>query len=186
VIRPGPPNVQVHVAGRAGEGIQVSVREQVLQIAGRGGLPGDDLPLIEIFSLPLRQLLLRGSAAVDAAGAGLFGDQLTVKMAGSGSLHLSELSLKHLELRLSGSGTVQATGQCLEQDVLLDGSGSFEGFDLSGIRARIRIPGSGDAQVSVSGELQVSISGSGSVTYRGSPEVREEITGSGTIEPDPG
>ena len=186
VIRPGAPNVMVQAAGRAGERIQVSVRGQMLQINRQGRLPGDDLPLIEVFSPPLRLLTVRGSADVDAAGVGVFGERLLVNMAGAGNLHLSDLALTHLELRLSGSGTVHASGHCLEQILLIEGSGSFDAFDLIGDRATIRIPGSGYAQVSVSRELQVSISGSGSVSYRGSPEVREQITGSGSIELDPG
>ena len=67
------------------------------------------------------------------------------------------------------------------QVVGISGSADYEARDLVTEATRIRISGSGAANVAASAVLDARVSGSGSVRYLGDPEVKSSISGSGKI-----
>ena len=83
----------------------------------------------------------------------------------------------------TGSGNVAITTP-LETDhleVILMGSGNFNGFLLSSQTSQVDIVGSGNCELSVSNHLDATLEGSGSVFYKGNPIILADVQGSGRV-----
>jgi hypothetical protein len=109
-----------------------------------------------------------------------------VTIEGSGDVALEGLQGGALELAISGSGDVHASGSVDALSADVSGSGDLRLYGLAARTARVVISGSGSAEVQASEELVAETSGSGSVRYRGAPpRVRSEVLGSGSVRPAP-
>ena len=113
---------------------------------------------------------------------------LTVKdltgltLAGSGNIRVSNLSTPKLTTKISGSGTITASGTADDQDLDISGSGRYQADQLASKTVNAGISGSGTASVLVSDALDVRISGSGTLTYTGDPtRVTQDVSGSGKL-----
>lgn len=128
-------------------------------------------------------------AAVAAAGSGdvtveaLTTPSLALSLAGANQAHLPRLTTDAFEVRISGSGDVNAAGSAKSITLAIAGSGDA---DLAGLVAddvSVRIAGSGDADVTANKALRVSIVGSGDVRYGGSvTAVATTLAGNGTVK----
>jgi Putative auto-transporter adhesin, head GIN domain len=113
---------------------------------------------------------------------------LTVKdltgltVSGSGNIRVSKLSTTRLTTKISGSGTITASGTADDQDLDLSGSGRYQADQLASKTVNASISGSGTASVLVSDALSARISGSGTLTYAGDPtRVTQDVSGSGKL-----
>jgi Putative auto-transporter adhesin, head GIN domain len=113
---------------------------------------------------------------------------LTVKdltgltLSGSGNIRVSNLSTTELTTKISGSGTITASGTADDQDLDISGSGRYQADQLASKTVNAGISGSGTASVLVSDALDVRISGSGTLTYSGDPtRVTQDVSGSGKL-----
>jgi Putative auto-transporter adhesin, head GIN domain len=113
---------------------------------------------------------------------------LTVKdltgltLSGSGNIRVSNLSTTELTTKISGSGTITASGTADDQDLDLSGSGRYQADQLASKTVNASISGSGTASVLVSDALSARISGSGTLTYAGDPtRVTQDVSGSGKL-----
>ena len=113
---------------------------------------------------------------------------LTVKdltgltLSGSGNIRVSNLSTTRLTTKISGSGTITASGTADDQDLDISGSGRYQADQLASKTVSEGISGSGTASVLVSDALDVRISGSGTLTYTGDPtRVTQDVSGSGKL-----
>ena len=113
---------------------------------------------------------------------------LTVKdltgltLSGSGNIRVSNLSTTRLTTKISGSGTITASGTADDQDLDVSGSGRYQADQLASKTVSAGISGSGTASVLVSDALDVRISGSGTLTYTGDPtRVTQDVSGSGKL-----
>ncbi len=108
--------------------------------------------------------------------------RLALSIGGSGSARLAKLATEALDVRIAGSGDVQAEGSARALKLNIAGSGDAS---LSGVAAddvTVSIAGSGDASVTANKALSVSIAGSGDVTYHGNPPaLKTSIAGSGRV-----
>ena len=105
-----------------------------------------------------------------------------IEIAGSGSATLNGVNVDSFSAKISGSGSIVATGSVKSQDVLISGSGSYNGATLDSQQATVTCSGSGSAVVRVSEALKATVSGSGSVGYMGSPQtIDKHVTGSGSV-----
>jgi hypothetical protein len=87
-----------------------------------------------------------------------------------------------LTLDIEGSGDVEAVGRTQMLNATIEGSGDFNLRGLYARDARVRIDGSGDATVAVSGFLDASVSGSGDIRYAGRPaQISVHRGGSGSV-----
>ena len=100
---------------------------------------------------------------------------------GSAGVMLSGLSAKAFELRVDGSGEVQARGRVDDLELEVDGSADTDLRDLATQNAIVRIDGSGDTQLRVARSLELVLEGSGNVVYRGRPSVSSRLEGSGDV-----
>lgn len=105
-----------------------------------------------------------------------------IRIDGSGSFTGAGLAGAALQLRVAGSGNINASGSVDTVDVVVTGSGDV---DIGGIRARsaaVRIRGSGDVRAYAAQSATVEIAGSGDAHIKGSPPKRNvQRAGSGDV-----
>ncbi len=131
---------------------------------------------------PLSSIAVSGSADVDAGN--VFGNGgIELATSGSGSIRVTELNAKSLEIGISGSGDITVRGTSSELEGSISGSGNLHAVDLAANAAQLEISGSGSATVKAISTLDVSVSGSGEVRYSGKPDLRTSISGSGSVMP---
>ena len=108
-------------------------------------------------------------------------DLTGIAVSGSGSVRVSNLMTNSLTTKISGSGTITASGGVNDQDVDISGSGRYQAEQMTSKAVKAQISGSGTASVLASDLLDVKISGSGTLTYSGNPQVTQQISGSGKL-----
>ena len=106
---------------------------------------------------------------------------LALRVDGEADVNLSGLSAKSFELRVDGSGLVQARGRVDDLEMEVDGSAETDLRNLATQNASVRIDGSGDTELRVARSLQLIVEGSGDVTYYGRPAVSSRLEGSGDV-----
>jgi hypothetical protein len=104
-----------------------------------------------------------------------------LRVDGSADVMLSGLSAKAFELRISGSGDVQARGRVDDLQMEVDGSANTNLAGLATQNANVRIDGSGDTELRVARSLVLILEGSGDVIYHGRPAVSSRLEGSGDV-----
>lgn len=105
-----------------------------------------------------------------------------LSLSGLGDVELIDLELDALAVRLSGAGTIDASGSAGRMDINVSGAGSYDSGDLESEVVNINLSGAGNAVVWATESLDVSISGLGNVSYYGDPVVHQSITGLGNIQ----
>jgi hypothetical protein len=123
---------------------------------------------------------INGSADVHVKDL-IEGDQLDVRISGSGDLECHEAVFDQAKISVSGSGDVELNGSSLDLDVSISGSGNLQALNFPVKKAKVALSGSGEAKVDVSDQLDVTVSGSGDVYYQGSPVVTSIVSGSGRV-----
>jgi hypothetical protein len=103
------------------------------------------------------------------------------RLDGSGDLSVAGLAGGALQIRVDGSGDVDAHGRLDALDAAADGSGDLDLSDLVAQSAKVNLSGSGDADVHAVRTLAVALSGSGDVNYAGNPLVTRDLSGSGNV-----
>jgi hypothetical protein len=103
------------------------------------------------------------------------------RLDGSGDLSVAGLAGGALQIRVDGSGDVDAHGRLDALDAAADGSGDLDLSDLVAQSAKVNLSGSGDADVHAVRTLAVALSGSGDVNYAGNPLVTRDLSGSGDV-----
>jgi hypothetical protein len=100
---------------------------------------------------------------------------------GKADVTLSGLSAKTFELRIDGSGDIEARGRVDDFTLEVDGSADSQLADLATQTASVRIDGSGDTELNVHRALELVVEGSGNVIYHGRPAVTSRLEGSGDV-----
>jgi hypothetical protein len=108
-------------------------------------------------------------------------DLSKLQLDGGGDITVTDLQAEDWSLEVNGAGRITVSGEVNRQNVEINGAGSYEAAELKSREATIENSGAGGAVVQVSDLLDVTISGIGSVEYIGDPEVREDISGLGTV-----
>lgn len=111
---------------------------------------------------------------------GIAPEQLDIK--GSSKVIVHQFKGSQLNVKISGSGAVDADGQTQQLNIDVTGSGSFVGAQLVAQKARLNVSGSGNIVAQVKQEVSGSIAGSGSVVVSGNPKNRAVTNeGSGQV-----
>ena len=106
---------------------------------------------------------------------------LRLAVTGSGDV-IGKINVKTLESDVTGSGDIKISGHADNAKIGVTGSGDFSGRSLATINAVVRVGGSGDVAVNVSGSLQANVTGSGDIHYGGNPKnISKSTSGSGDI-----
>ncbi len=107
------------------------------------------------------------------------------RLSGSGKLELSALAQEALDLRISGSGDVRASGSVQDLSLRISGSGSGDFGKLTAKTASVQISGSGNADIAPQDQADIRVSGSGNVQVHGNPKINSHVSGSGRVETVP-
>lgn len=129
----------------------------------------------------LQQLSSRGSGHVKASN--FQGERLTVEASGSGDVVLDGIASRHLLLRLTGSGNIDAAGKGDVLQAEISGAGDIHAERYPVTRAEAKITGSGEIRLDASTHLDAAIEGAGDIRYGGNPTVTRRISGAGRIDP---
>jgi putative autotransporter adhesin-like protein len=108
----------------------------------------------------------------------------TVGVTGPGDVDLGRIDRDTLTVNVEGPSDVKAAGTVDALTVNLEGSGDANLADLQARTAEVNLTGAGDAEVSVSDELDVEIDGAGDVIYHGKPTIRQRVEGAGEVRQD--
>ncbi len=109
-------------------------------------------------------------------------DEIDLKISGSGSIKMQDLSVREIDAVVTGSGDIMLSGAGSpsgEMSATITGSGSIRAEGMPVAEVQVTITGSGSASVHATKELETNITGSGSVLYKGNPLVNANATGSG-------
>jgi hypothetical protein len=125
------------------------------------------------------KISLSGSGSLNSKGR-IKGNNIDLNISGSGDL-VMDLDAPAISTVISGSGSARLSGETESFESRINGSGEVFAFNLLSENTRVKISGSGEAEVYASKQLDIRISGSGDVGYKGNPELKQSISGSGDI-----
>ena len=107
---------------------------------------------------------------------------LNLSLSGSGSMDL-DIKGDVVKVEVSGSGKLGIKGYASSLDALVSGSGSLNAFNCPVEKAKVKVSGSGVAELNVSDNLDAMVAGSGSVKHKGNTKnTVKRVYGSGTVD----
>jgi hypothetical protein len=107
--------------------------------------------------------------------------KLDLGVTGSADIKM-EVDAPEIDADISGSGNIQLNGKTRVFHSTVSGSGDVRAYDLMAEETKVRIAGSGNADVYASVSLDVNVAGSGDVRYKGNGRVSSNIAGSGNVK----
>ena len=91
----------------------------------------------------------------------------SLQIDGVSDVVMEDVAADRLHLQLDGSGSITAAGKVAELEAVITGSGDLKLRGLAAEQCTVRIDGSGDAEVHVTGVLNAEIDGAGDIIYFG-------------------
>ena len=162
--------------------LDIYVSDHTLHIGFKHGYRIDNTHCKAFITMPiLTQLTASGSITGTVSYFDMPGRTMSIDVAGSGDVTARDITVKNLKLKISGSGSFEATGKAQNMTAAISGSGNIKAVGLKTENTAISISGSGFAKVWVTTFLQADISGSGSIWYKGNPVIIPRISGSGRL-----
>src|SRR5579859_2671541 len=109
-------------------------------------------------------------------------DYLSLAVSGNGGMDI-DLKGNNVKTEVSGSGEITMKGYATANDVYISGSGGLNAFTCELESAKVKVSGSGNAEVNVTGKLDATVLGSGTIKHKGNTkEVNKKVYGSGSVE----
>lgn len=103
-------------------------------------------------------------------------------LAGAGNVTLKEVKANDLEMKIAGSGDIDATGTCKTLSLRLAGSGDVNAKDLKCQSVDVKIAGAGDVSTYAAQDFNATIMGAGDINVYGNPKNRNrKVFGAGDI-----
>ena len=124
---------------------------------------------------------IHASGSGDITADGGTGPAFDASLSGSGDLKIARIDSAGVALGTSGSGDIEASGQCTNAKVTISGSGDMKLASLACTNIDIKISGSGDVAARATGIANIRISGSGDVNITGGARCTSRTSGSGDV-----
>jgi hypothetical protein len=150
-------------------------------LVGRRSGPEVRLPAATIYvtAPAIRSTTLAGSGEVSVDR--LTGDAVSATVAGSGDLSVGAISSRTLKGSVAGSGDLVVRGRSEDANLVIAGSGRFDGSGFSAQRANATVAGSGGMSFHSDGSVKATITGSGNVIVSGRASCTQTRIGSGSL-----
>lgn len=129
----------------------------------------------------LTSIDVTGSARVE--GTDFTADTLLLSASGSSSIAISNLTATALDVEGSGSARFELGGSVDDQEVALNGTGTYAAPNLVSRVATVTTDAAAQATVQVTESLNASAGGASSITYLGNPQVQQQTSAAGRITP---
>ncbi len=101
---------------------------------------------------------------------------------GTGSMDV-DLKSEAVRAEVAGSGDLALRGYATTFNALVSGSGSIRGFNCPVESAKVKVAGSGSAELNVSNSIDALVLGSGQIRHKGNTRnAVKKIYGNGTVE----
>lgn len=129
----------------------------------------------------INELMVNGGGKIVSENS-IASDYMSLAVAGSGSIEL-DIKGNNLKTEIGGSGNIILKGYATSNDIQLSGSGNLNAFGCEIENAKIKVSGSGNAELSVTSTLDAIVMGSGNIKHKGNTKsVTKKIYGTGTID----
>jgi len=143
--------------------LEVSVRGGVLHL---GPEPGADLR-------PRREIVVHVESH----------EVVELTASGAASMEVELGWIPELWISLSGASALTAWGEADVQHATLSGASRYDGLDVDGLEADLRLSGASQAWVWARDRLDVEASGASHVRFRGDPWVTARVSGASSVTP---
>jgi hypothetical protein len=129
----------------------------------------------------LNELQVNGNGKIISENS-LAASPLNLSVSGNGSLDV-DIKGDLVKLDVSGSGKIVLKGYATSMDALISGSGDISAFNCPVDAAKIKVSGSGSAELNVTTTIDALVVGSGSIKHKGNTKnATKKVYGSGTVE----
>lgn len=109
-------------------------------------------------------------------------NNLVLAVNGSGSMDV-DIKGDLVKAEVAGSGNLAIRGYATNIDALVSGSGTLNAFTCPVEIAKVKVSGSGSAEVNATNTIDATVLGSGQVKHKGNTKTtQKKIYGSGTVE----
>ena len=182
LIQDGQSTVSAHGRKHTLDQLIVETSDGTLFIESRDR--GSDDLILNLSIRDLRELVSNGRSMVLADSLNV-GD-LTLAGTGAGSFRVLDLEADELQVSGSGGAEFSLSGQVNRHVIDLEGSGDYRAENLISKSVEASISGVANVSLSVVELLDIHVSGAAHVRYIGSPYVSQKVSGTGSVERDPG
>jgi hypothetical protein len=101
---------------------------------------------------------------------------------GNGSMDI-DVKGDIVKAEVTGSGSIALRGYATSLDALISGAGTINGFNCPMESAKVRVSGSGIAELNVTNTIDAIVAGSGLVKHKGNTKnAQKKIYGSGSVD----
>jgi hypothetical protein len=129
----------------------------------------------------IHDVQVNGSGKVIAENS-LASNNLNLSIGGSGSMDM-DVKGDFIKAEVSGSGKMIIKGYASSLEGVVSGSGSIHAFSCPLDKAKIKVSGSGLAELNVTDNIEATVVGSGSVKHKGNTkQATKKVYGSGSID----
>ena len=112
----------------------------------------------------------------------LAANNLVLGVNGSGSMDV-DIKGDLIKAEVSGSGNMALRGYATSIDALVSGSGTINGYTCPMESAKVKVTGSGAAELNVTNTIDATVLGSGQVKHKGNTKnTQKKIYGTGSVE----
>ena len=164
--------------------IETTMDGNILEIDTKEGYWLRPKKQVKIFitSPSFTSVRLSGSGNIISQNKIMGTETIDLALSGSGDIKV-DVDAPSVKAEINGSGNMELKGQAKSFEGSVSGSGDIKAMDLRSEETKIRISGSGDANVYASMRLEVRVAGSGDVKYAGGVQsVSSNISGSGSVK----
>lgn len=129
----------------------------------------------------VNELQVNGSGKIISENS-IASDNLLVAVSGTGSIDL-DLKGSNLTTQLHGAGNITLKGYATHNDVQLAGSGNLYAFGCELENAKARLSGPGNAELTVTNNLEAVVFGSGVLKHKGNTKnLSKKVYGPGSVD----
>lgn len=128
----------------------------------------------------IEDLQVNGGGKIIAENS-LATSNISLAVNGSGSMDI-DLKGDQVKAEVTGSGSIALRGYATSLDALIAGAGNINGFNCPVDNAKVKVSGSGIAELNVTNTIDATIAGPGIVRHKGNTRnAQKKVYGSGSV-----